>query len=337
MPELRKDPVIDRWVIIATERAKRPSEYQTSVEEKRSGPGCVFCPGNEEKTPPEVFAYRNENTKPDTPGWSVRVFPNKFPALVPNGQARVEQKGIYTVMEGVGAHEVLVETPDHSVLLQHLDIPDLERVVRAFRQRYLALSRENKYVLIFKNHGAKAGASLEHPHCQIIATPLVPKAVTEELQGSKKHHAAQGRCVYCDMVRSEVDASIRVVFDSDQFISFCPYASIFPFETWIVPKQHANDFGDITEEQVTGLAEAIRETLSSLERTIGDAPYNLVLHTSPPKDEESKEHYHWHIEITPRLTTIAGFELGTSYFINPTPPEIAAEALGRSLEGRGVH
>lgn len=337
MPEIRKDPVTDRWVIIATERAKRPSELKLQPEARRGGP-CVFCPGEEAKTPPEVLAFREQGTANDSPGWRVRAFANKFPALQPGIESEMVEQGMYTAMAGKGAHEVIVETPEHDKSLEDLSVDEVTEVLRAWHQRYTHLSKdpEHRYVLIFKNAGSAAGASLEHSHCQIIATPLVPVRIKEEIAGAKEHFERTGRCVYCEMLEREAKAGVRQVAETTHYHAFSPYASCFPFETWIVPKRHDPDFGNVSDKEIRDLAEVLVRTLSALAEILDRPPYNLVLHTSPC-DETECPPYHWHLEIVPRLTKIAGFEWGTGYYINPTPPETAADALRSQISKGMVH
>lgn len=332
LPEIRKDPVTDRWVIIATERAKRPSEFKMPPEEKRGGP-CVFCEGQEGKTPPEVLAYGDPNRERDTPGWRVRAFPNKFPALMPETEREMVGEGIYTAMAGKGAHEIVVETPQHDKSLEDLEPGEVFEVLKAWRERHLELSKDpdHRYVLIFKNSGAAAGASLEHSHCQIIATPLVPVRIREEIEGASEHFARHGRCAYCEMLEKEAHEGVRQVAESEHFYAFSPYASCFPFETWVVPKKHSPDFGTVTEDELHDMSRILLKTLGALAEILDHPPYNLVLHTAPCNEGEYPP-YHWHLEIVPRLTKIAGFEWGTGYYINPTPPEAAASALREEIE-----
>jgi len=327
MPELRKDPVIKRWVIIATERAKRPHDFKREKEEIKAG-FCPFDYGNEHTTPPEIFAFRPPDTEPNTPGWWVRVVSNKFPAL--NPQLEIERYGVgmYDAMTGFGFHEVIIETPDHFASLATLDYKQVQEVVWAYKIRYNQLKKDDriKYILIFKNHGRDAGASLQHPHSQLIALPIVPKRVEEELQGSKEYYDYKERCVFCDMIREEKRDKERIIEENEFFVSFAPFASRFPFETWILPKKHNHDFGEITEEEVKFLAKILKNTLYRIYTALDNPPYNMMIHTAPTNGE-GKKHYHWHIEIVPRLTKVAGFEWGSGFYINPTPPENAAKFL----------
>ncbi len=332
MPELRKDPIIGRWVIISTDRAKRPTDFVREGFQNKGG-FCPFCTGNESKTPPEVLAYRpsangNPAPKRDTAGWTLRVVPNKFPALGIEGSMNRQAEGMFDKMNGVGAHEVIIETADHGLSLEHLPERKIEEVFWAFRDRILDLKQDRrfKYILIFKNHGEAAGASLEHSHSQLIALPIVPKQVVEELEGAKQYYIYKERCVFCDIIRQEIDAGVRVVSENQDFVTIAPYAPRFPFETWILPKRHESAFENSSSAMFENLAKALKSLLTKADLVLDTPSYNLVLHTSPLQDP-SLEHYHWHIEFMPKLTKTAGFEWGTGFYINPTPPEEAAKYL----------
>ncbi|WP_258360738.1 galactose-1-phosphate uridylyltransferase [Moorella sulfitireducens (nom. illeg.)] len=327
MPELRQDPVSERWVIIATERAKRPSDFKPPHNEKKGNAGCPFCPGHEKETPPEVMAFRDAGTEPDTPGWQVRVVPNKFAALTAGGEIARESKGIYRAMTGTGVHEVIIEGPDHDTVFADLAPDHAVQVLKAWRQRCLQLEQDKRlqYIQLFKNHGPTAGASLEHPHSQLIATPLVPAAVNAELARLKAYRQEKKSCLFCDLIEAELATGTRVVAFNEEFLAFCPFASRFPMEMWIIPRRHQANFGDCEEGQLKQLAAILQETLSRLQKAANDPPFNLVLHTAPLRQEDGI--YHWHFELLPRLTIVAGFEWGTDMYINPTPPEIAAQSL----------
>jgi UDPglucose--hexose-1-phosphate uridylyltransferase len=327
MPELRRDPIVGRWVIIATERAKRPHDFQ--VERVRPQEGfCPLCWGNEDRTPPEILAYRPSGSARDTPGWTVRVVPNKFPALMIEGSLGREGEGLYDKMNGVGAHEVIIETPDHKRSLAEMTDHEIENVLWAYRDRILDLKKDSRfrYVMIFKNHGAAAGASLDHPHSQLIALPIVPKNVLEEMKGALEYYNYKERCVYCDIVRQERNDGRRVVHENSDFVVLEPYAPKFPFETWVLPKAHDSAFEDCQKNEYANLANALRVTFYKLDRALDNPPYNFILHTSPFQ-EMVNPHYHWHIEIMPTLTRVAGFEWGSGFYINPTLPEDAAKFL----------
>lgn len=331
MPELRKDPVLSRWVIISTERAKRPHDYKKEAEPKGGGK-CPFCPGNEQMTPPEITAYREEGSQPNSPGWFLRVVSNRFPALMVEGELMREGEGMYDKMTGVGAHEVIIETPNHLDTLSTISTAQFESVIWAYKERTSDLKRDDrmKYVLVFKNHGYRAGASLEHAHSQLIALPIVPKTVMEELSGSKDYYNYKERCIFCDIIRQEMREGVRVVAENTEFLVICPFAARFPFEMWVMPKQHQSAFEDIEASEVASLAQIFSDVLKRLRVGLDDPAYNFFLHNSPFTDSKFP-HYHWHFEIVPRITRMAGFERGTGFYINPTPPEDSAKFL-RDLE-----
>jgi len=232
MPELRKDPIIGRWVIISTERGKRPSDFP-NVPKRRGNKPCPFCPGNESATPPEILAFRPNSSEPNKPGWTLRVISNKFPALKIEGDLNREGRGIFDKMNGIGAHEVIIETPDHDKDLVDLEEKQVQDIIWAYRERSIDLKNDPRfeYILIFKNQGEAAGASLEHSHSQLIATPIVPKRVTEELEGAGKYYEYKERCIFCDIIKQEISENERVVLQNESFISIEPFAPRFPFET----------------------------------------------------------------------------------------------------------
>lgn len=327
MPELRKDPVVGRWVIISTERARRPSDFGPDPVRAKGG-HCVFCPGNEGQTPPEIFALRPPGTPANTGGWSLRVVSNKFPALRIEGELEPQGEGLYDRMNGIGAHEVIIETPEHTATLASLPEAAVMDVLWTYRERMVDLKKDPRfdYVLIFKNHGEAAGASLEHPHSQLIATPIVPIMVEEELEGAARYFRRKERCVWCDIVRQERQAGGRVILDAGGFIAVAPFAPRFPFESWILPTTHRSAYEEVGLEEVRALAWIVVELLRRMNRVLKDPPFNFMLHTAPLR-EPSLDHYHWHLEVIPKLTKVAGFEWGSGFFINPTPPEDAARYL----------
>jgi UDPglucose--hexose-1-phosphate uridylyltransferase len=334
MPELRKDPIVGRWVIIATERGRRPRDFQIERDAPRVGL-CPFCPGHEAKTPPEIFAHRpsdGPSAHANAPGWSLRVFPNKFPALMIEGDLDRAGEGVYDRMNGVGAHEVIVETPDHTRQLAALSQPEIEAVLSAYRERLIDLKRDIRfrYVMIFKNHGSAAGASLEHSHSQLIALPVVPKTVAEEMAGALAYWQYKERCVFCDIARQEERDRVRLVYQNADFAVIEPFAPKFPFETWILPRRHRAAFEECGRDEYAALADALRVSLQKLGQALDDPPYNFILHSAPFADAGAA-HYHWHIEIMPTLGKVAGFEWGSGFYINPTPPEEAARFL-REIE-----
>ena len=328
MPDLRKDPITGRWVIISTERAMRPNDFK---HEKVVIRGMAFCPfdlGNESKTPEEVLAYGRNGTAPNEPGWTLRVVPNKFPALRIEGSLDREGEGLYDRMNGVGAHEVIIETPDHQKTLAQLSNLEIRNVLSAYRERILDLIQDQRfrYVLIFKNHGEAAGASLEHSHSQLIALPIRPKLVREEMNGARTYYKYKERCVYCDIIRQEQESKVRVITENDDLLAVAPYAPRFPFESWILPKEHTSNYEQSAPRQIENLAPLLKDMLMRVDAVLDHPPYNFVLHSSPHQ-ESNNEYYHWHLELMPKLTRVAGFEWGTGFYINPMPPETSAELL----------
>jgi UDPglucose--hexose-1-phosphate uridylyltransferase len=327
MPDLRKDPIVGRWVIIATDRAKR--DYEFAREPEPAQPAFdPFLEGNEDKTPPEILAYREPHTAPNKPGWRVRVVPNKFPALQVEGVLNKRGDGIYDLMNGVGAHEVIIECPHFETSLSRLKLENIREVLWVYRDRLVDLKKDPRLVhgLIFKNKGASAGASIDHTHSQLIVTPVVPVSVWEEMQGSLEFFNYRGRCIYCDMIQQELATGSRIVLDTPSFVVFCPFASRFPFETWVLPKQHSSHFENIPRQGVEEMGMVLKSILGKLETALDDPPYNYILHTAP-FDTQEVPHYHWHLEIIPRLTRIAGFEWGSGFYINPVLPEQAGAFL----------
>jgi len=317
-----------RWVIIATERAARPTDFKHEDIALNDAERCPFCEGSEQLTPPEIFALRRDGTPPNTPGWRVRVVSNKFPALRIEGKTDAAQVGIFTRMDGVGAHEVIIETSEHHTHLGLLSTQQIADVIRSYYQRYVDLRGDARfeYALLFRNHGRSAGASLSHPHSQLIALPIVPKRVAEEVEAATQYFGRHGACIYCTMLGQERAAQDRLVFENSQFTVLEPYASRTPFETWVLPRAHQADFGALGPGMVWSLAEALREGLLRLHTCLSNPPYNFIIHTLPYR-MDLHHAYHWHIEITPQLTHVAGFEWGSGFYINPVTPEAAARYL----------
>jgi UDPglucose--hexose-1-phosphate uridylyltransferase len=326
MSELRKDPISGRWVIISVERGKRPIDFISPSQRKRGG-FCPFCQGNEYTTPEEIMAFRPPGSNPNSPGWTLRVMPNKFPALEIYGDLNKAGVGIFDMMNGIGAHEVIVETPDHMLSLSTMPLKALEDVLWAYYLRLndLRKDRRFKYVLIFKNEGDAAGASLEHSHTQIIALPIIPMLVKEETDSAKHYYGLKERCIFCDVIHQELDSQKRIIYENSQYVALAPFAPRAPFETWILPKRHESNFQP-PNKNYASLAEILQVVLKQMDKILEVPPYNFVIHTSPFQDEIN-EYYHWHIEILPKLTKIAGFEWGSGFFINPTPPEESAKFM----------
>jgi len=327
VPELRKDPIVGRWVIISTERRARPSDF--AAEPVRPAEGeCVFCPGSEHKTPPEILAGRGPGSPANGGGWSYRVVANKYPALRIEGDLDPAGEGLFDRMNGIGAHEVVIEAPSHAASLATLPSDAVADVLVAFRERIVDLKKDPRfqYVLVFKNHGDAAGASLGHPHSQLIATPIIPIMVAEELGGGGQYYRMKERCVWCDVVRQERRDGRRLVLESNGFVVITPFAPRFPFETWILPTRHQAAYEDSEGPVLRALAEVLGDLLHRQNALLHDPPFNFMLHTAPLRNGQP-ESFHWHLEVIPKLTKIAGFEWGSGFFINPVPPEDAAEAL----------
>jgi len=327
MPELRKDPILGRWIIISKERGKRPTDFIIE-EDGAKGGFCPLCAGNEKTTPGEVLSYGAVDRLPNTPGWSLRVVPNKYPALVIEGELAKEGEGLYDKMNGIGAHEVIVETPNHEDSFTYLPPDRMAQVFFAFRDRLIDLAQDSrfKYVMIFKNHGRAAGASLEHSHSQLVALPILPRMITSELEGSLAYYRYKERCVFCDIIHQERREPLRVVCENEQFLVIVPFAPRSPFEMWLLPKRHSSNFEAMDEAGFSAMTEMFSECMRRLDRCVPGVPYNFVLHTAPLRSVPM-EHFHWHFEIMPKLTSIAGFEWGSGFYINPVPPEDAAAFL----------
>lgn len=335
MSELRKDPVVDRWVIIANERSLKPYDFGVNGEIRKPGP-CVFCEGMEMHTPKEVFSVRDKHTEINQAGWRVRVVPNKFPAL------RIEEPfahcidGICESLSGSGAHEVIIETPDHYLELGDLSVKHIAEVMYVYRERMRDLERDHRfrYCIVFKNQGALAGASIQHAHSQLIAIPVIPKRVKEELLGADKYYQEKGHCIFCDIVQYHQNNNQRMIAENEQFLAFVPYAPRFPYEIWILPKKHSSHFMKIENHELNYLSEILKKLLVSIKKSLNDSPYNLILHAAPFERKEEKsyqESYHWHMEMLPTITKVAGFEWGTGFYINPVIPEDAAEILRKNI------
>jgi len=337
MPELRKDPIIGRWVIIATERAKRPNQFTIKPDDNLADEKiCPFCEGKENQTPPEIYALRKKDTAPNTPGWDLRVVPSIAPFLRIEGELDRKGKGLYDLLNGLGAHEIIIETSQHTANLADLEEEHISKIINCYIDRITDLEKDTrlKYVLVFKNYGWGAGAGkINHCRSQLIATPVNPKRVKEELNGAKQYYEYHERCIFCDLIKQELDTQKRVILEVDGFVAIVPFASRFPFEIWILPKKHSCDFIKIDDFERNNLAVILKKILSKLKAGLSDPPYNYVLHTAPFKRakigywKSIEQDYHWHIEIIPRLTKVAGFEWGTGFYICPLAPEEAAKFL----------
>jgi UDPglucose--hexose-1-phosphate uridylyltransferase len=340
MPELRYDPLEHRWVIISTERAARPSDLANKTKYNHVAV-CPFCEGHETSTPPEIWAYRDPQTCPNSPGWKVRVVSNKFPALKIESKGKRIGVGYYDMIEGAGAHEVIIETPEHDKGLADLPPVHVKWVCLAYRERLEDLYKDPRfrYALVFKNHGQRAGASLAHSHSQLIATPIVPRNVSIKLEAARKHYVNKERCLICDLIQQEISTASRIIKYEDGFVAIAPYASRFPYEVFIAPIEHNCSYADITDDDLERFSRFLKDILMRIKKVLNDPPYNFVINTSPnteanPRLPEQwttlKYDYHWHVDIIPRVVRIAGFEWGSGFYINPSVPEEAAKFLRKT-------
>jgi len=325
MSELRQNMATKEWYVIATERAKRPHDFLTGREKRTKPPyleSCPFCPGNEHMTPPETFRIARGDS------WQVRVVPNKFSAFSSKGTPERRSDGIYRTMTGVGIHEVIIESPRHDLGIALMPEEDVIDVMRAYRARYISAIEDPRVelVIIFKNHGPGAGTSLEHPHSQLIAIPLVPTHIMYRTEEARRFYNDNGACVFCKMIEEEKRSDKRIVMENDHFIVFTPYASGAPFEMWILPKRHQACFAFINDDELVWLARTLKDVLSRLYYGLGDPDFNYVIRTTP-KDERNAKGFHWYIKLMPKLVQVAGFELGTGMYVNVTLPEKNAEFL----------
>ncbi|HNX75175.1 MAG TPA: galactose-1-phosphate uridylyltransferase [Candidatus Rifleibacterium sp.] len=327
MPQLRKDPVLKQWVIISPERGKRPSDFKRSEVTPDDPHKCPFCEGNEAKTPPETLSFRTSGTLANHKGWWVRVIPDSSPILKPDGDSDREGIGMFDAMNSIGVHEMVIESPNHTTTIQSASIEQVREVIWAYKQRLLEIKKNPRYkhFMIVKNSG-EGVSSFTHSHSHIVATPIIPKRIEEELEGAREYYHYHDRCLFCDIIKQETKEQSRLVFENDNFIVYCPFASRFPFEMEITPRFHQSFFEMLENNQVHSFASALQTALRKLEALLPGQPYNFVLHTSPCSDSY-RDFYHWHVELIPKLTKIAGFEWGSGFYINPTPPEDAARML----------
>ncbi|MFQ6063930.1 MAG: DUF4921 family protein [Candidatus Bathyarchaeia archaeon] len=335
--EIRKDYLLDRWTVIATERKRRPTDFARKKQEKRKIDTCPLCPGNERMTPPAVLVYipsKNGKIKKEKDqnsfrhkGWIVRCVPNLYPAFTPpESPEKVEIKESPFLARAIGHHEVLIESPNHNEHPGVARISQLTHVINAYLDRLKALSSKAyvRYVSIFRNHGQEAGASLSHAHSQIIAAPFVPAILEEELNACRKFRAENKKCAFCDIIRREKNSQ-RFIWENKSFVIFAPWASVQPLEFWIAPKRHQPTLLDISDAEVEDFGIALRLSLGGLNSLLNDPPYNFGFHISPSR--QYRKCYHWHLEVYPKLAIWAGFEKSSGMFINTVRPEDAATDL----------
>lgn len=327
MHELRKDPLLGRWVAVMSD-SKSPSDYAFPSENTQET-SCVLCPGRERETPPEIVAIREGGR------WWTRVIPNFKPVLHVEGDLDRKGMGIYDRMNSVGANEIIIDSPEHSGQPEDMGVEQVRRIIRIYRERVADLEKDPRlrYILVFKNSGKGAGATFSHPHSEIMATPIIPKLIKEELDGAKQYYAYKERCIFCDIVKEESRSGDRVVFETRDFFSFSPFAPKFPFESWIVPKRHVCAFQYIYESEMEDLSLMLLTVLKKMRAVLGDSPYNYFIHTAPNRVPRRNhwhtlgDDFHWHIEIIPRLLMTSGFEWGSDFYVLTTSPEDAAKYL----------
>lgn len=324
--EMRQDKATRQWVIYAPSRRKRPKDFRQSENERTLIPerdeGCPFCPGNERMLPPVILELSGGS------GWRTRVVPNKFPALTPEGRLDRQSRGIYVAMGGFGRHEVVIETPLHNRDIGIMSAEEAAAVVETHHRRYrdLMARHENAMVILFRNHGERAGTSLVHPHSQIITLGVVPSYIRRREEEAQHYFDEWGRCVFCDILAEERRAGERMVVENESFAAFVPFAAEVPFEIWIMPREHRADFGDVSDREKEDLASTLRDVLGRLSRKLGDPDYNYVVNTSA-RYRAGEPQLHWYIQVRPRLTERAGFEIGSGISINPSIPEEDAAFL----------
>jgi UDPglucose--hexose-1-phosphate uridylyltransferase len=328
MSELRRNAVTGRWVIVNTDPKKRAADFTRESVIVTPDPTCPFCEGHEHMTPHELMATRLHGGAANGPGWSVRVVPNQVPVLRVEGALERHGEGLFDKMTGIGAHEVIIESPRHEDTLATMSESAIDGVLWAARERMRDLKNDRRFksIVVFKNHGAAAGALVGHSHSQLVALPIVPRDVRDELVGAQAHFQAKERCVYCDILRQETREGTRLVSENADMVALAPYAPRYPFETWILPRRHQSHFEDAWRHEYTALARLIADVLKRMNKALENPPYNLLIH-SAPVNEAPVEHYHWHVEIMPKVTRTSGFERATGCYVNPTSPEEAAEVL----------
>jgi len=337
--EVRKDYLLNRWVVIAKDRGKRPTDFVKKETTQNQGV-CPFCPGNEQLTPPAVLIYRQDNgeirKEIDHNGnrpkdWVVRVVPNAYPAFTPPDNNITPCKTECIAEEAAGHHEVVIESPIHDEHPGVVRPKQLLHVLNACLDRLTTLSSKPyvKHVAIFKNHGREAGASLSHTHTQLIAMPFIPPIIRGELEASRKHWTQQKSCLLCDILEKERN-SPRFIWENNSFIAFAPWASVNPLEFWLMPKQHSSNLANINKTELKDLAQAMRVCMGGLCALINNPPYNFGFHTTIGKD--ARDFYHWHLEVYPRLAVWAGFEKSTGVFINAISPEDSAAELKKAFD-----
>lgn len=326
MPELRLNLVTREWVVIASERAKKPEDFKKAGYIKKEIEPfidtCPFCPGNESKTLGEIFRISAGKD------WKVRVVPNRFPVFSAAGERIRKTDGLKRMVSGVGMHEVIIENPLHNMTTALLPVEQTTDIIRTYKNRFIALHQDPRieHVIIFKNHGEGAGVSVEHPHSQVIAVPIIPVQFRDRFEAAAHFFDDTGECLMCMTIRKEKEEGTRVILDTEHFLTFIPYAALSPFHTWIFPKRHSASFSDITDLEIKNLARTLKTIISKLYYGLDNPDFNYVLRSHRPRDCDA-EYFHWYISIVPRLSKEAGFELGSGMYINPSIPEENARFL----------
>ncbi len=325
MGELRQNLITGDWVIVATERARRPHEFggeKTKPALNVYEPSCPFCPGNESmtQTPSHVVGSGSS--------WNVRVVPNKYPALTREGERHRVVQGIRRSLAAVGVHEVVIENRRHDLSPGLMKREEVRDIITVYRDRYRAIREDERIeaIIIFRNHGEAAGTSLQHPHSQILATPMVPTQFRNRIQTAIRYFDEQGVCMFCATLKDELQEEVRLIYETEHFVAFIPYAALSPFHLWIFPRRHSSSFDEITNEEAEDLAENLRTVLAKIHRGLGDPDYNYTIRTIPTHIKHT-DYFHWYLTIIPRITRTAGFELGSGMFINTSIPEESAKFL----------
>jgi len=326
MPEIRHNIVSREWVIIATERAKRPEEFAKAAAGRPVLPShvatCPFCPGNESETPPETYRFPGEGD------WQVRVVPNKFPALDATAEVWRKSDGLKHAISGAGIHEVIIETPDHSRSLALLSETEFHQVMEIYQTRYNAIAADRRvaHATLFRNHGERAGTSLEHPHSQLVGTPIIPPQVRNRMETALRFFDDTGECLFCSVMADELLDEERVVAQSQDFVAFIPYAAMTPFHLWVYPLHHTANFAETCPSELADLSHLLRKVLRKIYFGLENPDYNLTIRT-PPREASGQRYFHWYVSVIPRVTRVAGFEIGSGMFINTTLPEKSAAFL----------
>lgn len=334
MHELRKDMLLGRWVAVLSE-SLTPSEYILPAHDTHGETNCVLCPGRERETPPEITSIRKPGASANRPDWWVRALPSFKPIFQIEGELGRRGFGIYDKMNGIGANEIFIESPEHNRRPEDMGLEQMIRVITLYRTRLADLEKDSRlrYILIYKDAGKEAGQIFSHPVSYLMATPVIPKVVKDELDNAKQYFTYKERCIFCDIIREELRTGERIIFETKNFLAFCPYAAQFPFESWILPKRHSCAFQDITNEEIEDMGLILMTILKKLRQVFHNPPFNYFIHTAPnmvPRRNHWHtlgEDYHWHIEIIPRIIRTSGFEWGSGFYILPTSPENAAKYL----------